>query len=106
MAPGPSSALLAVAEAFLERFELGFDFLLVPQFGDFLFQTPGRSAERQGVGAALGKVGMALEYVEAREGLVDLWAGIGLAHPRPLVGALQPRLDRILAGARLAQFAL
>ena len=58
------------------------------------------------VGLALGEVGMALEHVEAREGVVDLGAGIKLAKPGAVLGALHPGHDRVLAGAGLAQLVL
>src|SRR3954451_15380733 len=92
------SAFLAVVEPGLQSLELGVDLLRIPQLGNLFLERLGRSAERQRVGPALGKIGVTLQHVEARECLVDLRAGIDFAHPYPLVGALQPRLDRILAG--------
>src|SRR6476661_2183331 len=107
MRASPSiSALLAGVEAGLQRFELGLDLLLVAKLGNLFLEALRRRAERERVGAALGEIGMALEHVEAREGLVDLGAGIDFAHAGALVGALHPGLDRVLAGARLAKLAL
>src|SRR5436305_15243757 len=106
---GPASilsSLLAGAEASLQRFELGLDLLLGAELGNLFLERLGRGAEGERVGAALGEVGVALQHVEAREGLVDLRSGIDLAHPHPLVGAVEPRLDRILPRTRLAQLAL
>src|SRR3954462_9529973 len=81
------SALLAVVQLGLESFELGVDLLRIPQLGNLFLERLGRSAERQRVGPALGKIGVTLQHVEARECLVDLRAGIDFAHPYPLVGA-------------------
>src|SRR5687767_4073388 len=81
------SALL-LGDAGLQSFELGIHLLGIAKLGNLLLQRLGRSAERQRVGAALGMVGMALEHVEAREGLVDLRAGIHFAQAGALVGAV------------------
>src|SRR3954470_10092640 len=100
------SALLRRVESGLQGLELGVDLLGIAQLGNLLLERLGRGAERQRVGAALGMVRPPLEHVEAGEGLVDLRAGIHFPEACPLVGALEPRLDRVLPRPRLAQLAL
>ena len=94
------------SEPGLQGLELGVDLLGVAKLGDLLVERPGRSAEHQRVGAALGMIHLALELVEAGEGLVDPGAGGHLAEPGALVGAFEPALGRALPQPGLAQLAL
>ena len=57
-------------------------------------------------GAAFGEVGAALEQLELGEGVGGAAAVHDLARPGPGDRALEPRRDRILAGAGFAQLAL
>src|SRR5690242_9641460 len=101
-----SSILRSLLHARLERFELGIDLLAGLQLGHFLFQRLGRGTQAGGLGATLGEVDVALENVEAREGVLRAAGRIDLAQLEAVVGAFQPGRDRALAVARLAQLLL
>src|SRR3954447_12258859 len=73
------AAIGALGQRRLERLQLGIDLVGVAQLRNLLLARLRRSAEAQRVGMALGEIGVALEHVEAREGVVDLRPRIKLA---------------------------
>src|SRR5579875_3720079 len=100
-----ASALL-LAQAGLERGELGVDLVARAQLADLVLQALRPGAQPHRLGPALGLVDAALEHVEAAERVLRLGARPHLAQAIAVVGAFEPRLDVGLLGARLAQLAL
>ena len=90
----------------LHRLELGIDPLGDLQLGDLFLERALRRGEQQRLGLPFGMVGLALEQVELREGVLGPAAGIDLAHAHLVLGGLEPGRDRVLAAARLAQLRL
>src|SRR3954452_25227867 len=81
------AAIGALGQRRLQRLQLGIDLVGVAKLRNLFLERLGGGAEAQRVGVALGEVGMALEHVEARKGVVDLRPRIELAKAAAILRA-------------------